>query len=105
MHRDQLARAEVQVHLVDEGGLRRVAEGGVDDDEQAVAVVVDLRALAELLRVVDDEERQAEQPAERVDRLAGGGLEVEPEELAALVEGGDLGGIEAVQNEHPAPRP
>ena len=104
VHGHELARAEMQVGL-DERRLRRVAEGGEEDDQQAVAVVVHLRALVELLGVLDDEQRQPEQLAERVDLVLGRSLEVEPEELAALVKGGDLGGIEAVQNEHPAPRP
>src|SRR3954454_3661638 len=102
---DHATGAEVHVDL-DELGRARAGgiRGAVEDDQQAVVVVVDLRPLAELARVLDRERRQVEQPPELDDLLVRRRLEVEPEELAALAQRADLVGVEAVQDMHPAPR-
>src|SRR6185436_10675009 len=52
----------------------------------SVALVVDLRPLAELLAVLHRERREAEDLPELRELLVAGGLEIEPEELAAGVE-------------------
>ena len=75
----------------------------VEDDEHARAVVVELRALVELLGVLDGEVGDLQQRAERVEIGVAGRVEVQPEELPALVERADLVEVDVVENLHPAP--
>ncbi len=75
----------------------------VEDDEHARAVVVELRALAELLGVLDGEVGDLQQRAERVEIGVAGRVEVQPEELLALVERADRVEVDVVENLHPAP--
>ena len=60
-----------------------VGDGAVDDEEDEVVVVVDLRALAEVLGVLDRERVELEDVAEDLEVVAVGLVEVEPEELPA----------------------
>ena len=60
-----------------------VGSGTVDDDEDEVVVVVDLRALAEVLGVLDRERVELEDVAEDREVARVGAIEVEPEELPA----------------------
>ena len=81
-HGDEEALRVEEVHLdeaVDVGRRR----GAVDDEEDEVAVVLELRALAELLRVLERERMETEDVAEKREVVRPGVLEVEPEELAA----------------------
>ena len=57
-----------------------VGDGAVDDEEDVVAVVVDLRALAEVLGVLDRERVELEDVAEDLEVLRVGLVEIEPEE-------------------------
>ena len=75
----------------------------VEDDEHALAVVVELGALAELLAVLDGEVGDAEQLAERVEIGVARVVQVQPEELLALVERADRVEVDGVENLHPAP--
>jgi hypothetical protein len=59
-----------------------VLHGAVDDDEDEVVVVVDLRALAEVLRVLDRERMEAELLSEELEVARAGAVQVEPEELS-----------------------
>ena len=62
------------------------AAGRVVDDEDVVAVLVELRPLAELDRVLERDGVQAEDLADHLQVLGAGLGEVEPEELVALVQ-------------------
>ena len=64
---------------VDVGRRRRP----VDDEEDEVVVLLELRALAELLRVLERERVEVENVAQHREVVRLGALEVEPEELAA----------------------
>jgi len=77
--------------------------GAVEDDEHARAEVVELRALAELLGVGDRQRRDAQELADRVELVVARRVQVEPEVLAALVQGANLGGGDAVEDLNPAP--
>ena len=74
----------------------------VVDDEHVIAVVVDLRALAELARVLQGQFVEAEDVAELIDGLDGGVVEVEPEELVAGAQLGDGPGVQGGQRAHVA---
>jgi hypothetical protein len=102
--RDDPALRKVDVDLV-RFVVLPVVLGAVEDDEQAVAVVVDLRALRELLAVLDGQGRQAQDPAELRELVVARRVEVESEELAGRVEPADLLRVEVVEDVHPAPRP
>ena len=71
-----------------------VGVGAVDDEEDVVAVLVELRALAEVLRVLERERVEAEDVAQDREVLRAGLLEVEPEERAGGVQLLDLGPVE-----------
>ena len=60
-----------------------VGGGAVDDDEDEVVVVVDLRPLAEVLRVLDRQRVEPEDVAEDLEVARLRLVEVEPEEAAA----------------------
>ena len=60
-----------------------VRDGAVDDEEDEVVVVVDLRPLAELLGVLDRERVELEDVAQDLEVAGLRFVEVEPEELAA----------------------
>jgi hypothetical protein len=83
------------VHLDEAVLVRLLGDGAVEDDEDVVVVVVDLRALAELLRVLDRERMEPEDVAQdpvvaRV-RL----VDVEPEEGVAGEQTLDVLAVEA----------
>ena len=83
---------------------RRVAVGPVEHDERALAVVVDLGALAELLGVLDAPGAGISMSSrERVEVGVARVVEVEPEELLALVQGADGVGVDPVEQLHLAP--
>src|SRR5256885_9724855 len=65
-----------------------------------VAVVVELRALVELLDVLDGEGMPAEHVGERVDLVVAGRVQVQPEELLATQQLADLGGVDALERPH-----
>jgi hypothetical protein len=58
-----------------------VLHGAVDDDEDEVVVLVQLRALVEVLRILDGERMEAEGVAENLEVGVVRGVQVEPEEL------------------------
>ena len=68
-----------------------VGRGTVDDDEDEVVVVVDLRPLAELLGVLDGQRVELEDVAEDLEVLVVRLVEVEPEELVVCEQ--PLGGL------------
>jgi hypothetical protein len=70
------------VHLDEAIGVGR-RRGPVDDEEDIVVVLLELRALAELLRVLEGERVEAEDLAEKREVVRPDVLQVEPEELAA----------------------
>ena len=98
--RHDVLAAEVEVDL---DGLV-VAVGAVEDEQHLAAVVVELRALAELLGVLEGQRRQLEDGAEQVQLGLRGSQEVEPEELAALPERAHAVDVDVVEDLHPAPR-
>ncbi len=67
-----------------------VVGGAVDDDEDVVVVLVELRPLAEVLRVLDRERVKPEHVAEERHVSFLGAVEVEPEEGALTEEPVDL---------------
>ena len=77
MDGDEEALAVEAVHL-DQPVL--VGDGAVDHEEDEVVVLVDLRALAEVLGVLDGERVELEDVAEDLEVVAVGPVEVEPEE-------------------------
>jgi hypothetical protein len=83
MHRDEEAVGVEAVHL-DEAVV--VGRGAVDDEEDEVAVLVELGPLVELLRVFDGQRVEAEGFAQDVEVLGLRPFEVEPEEAAACKE-------------------
>jgi hypothetical protein len=60
-----------------------VRDGAVDDQEDVVVVVVELRALPEVLRVLDRERMELEHVAQDREVFLGRPVEVDPEERAA----------------------
>ena len=72
----------------------------VEDEEHVVAVVVELRPLAELDRVLERDGVQAEDLADRLQVLGGRLGQVEPEELVALVQLGQPLAIDGFQHLH-----
>jgi hypothetical protein len=66
----------------------------VEDEEVEVLVGLDLRPLAEVLRVLHGERVEAEHVAEDFEILLGGTVEVEPEEVAGLEPRLDLGPLD-----------
>ena len=91
MHRDEVPLGVEAVHL-DEPVL--VGRSTVDDDEGEVVVVVDLRPLAEMLRILDREGVEREHVAQDVEVLRSGLREVEPEELLPRQKPLDLAAVE-----------
>ena len=73
---------------------------GVEDEQHVLAVGVELRALAELDRVLDRDRVQAEHLAHRLDVLGRRVGEVEPEELVALAQLGELVVVDGLENLH-----
>jgi hypothetical protein len=63
-----------------------VGRGSVDDDEDEVVVVVELRPLVELLRILDREWVEFEDVAQDLEVVLARPIEVEPEEAAAREE-------------------
>ena len=60
-----------------------VGDGAVDDEEDEVVVVVDLRALVEMLRVFDRQGVEPEDVPQDLEVVRPGPVEIEPEEAAA----------------------
>jgi len=60
-----------------------VGDGAVDDEEDEVLVVVELRPLPEVLRVLDRERMEPEHVAQDPEALLLRPVEVDPEEAAA----------------------
>ena len=58
--------------------------GAVEDEEDVVVVVVELRALAEVLGVLERERVKAEQLLQLIELVAVGRGQVEPEEVVAV---------------------
>ena len=103
VHGDDAPLGQVEVDLDGVVALGAL-QGAVEDDQQAVAVVVDLRALAELLAVLDGQGREIEEVAQLGELVVRRRVEVEPEELAAVAERANPVGVEVVEDVHPAPR-
>src|SRR6185503_3205218 len=92
-YRDEVALRVEDVHLdepVDVGRRRRP----VDDEEDEVIVLLELRALAELLRVLERERMEVENVPQHREVFRLGALEVEPEELAAREPRFDRGSVD-----------
>src|SRR4029079_1425458 len=81
-HRDEIALRVEDVHLDEAIDVRR-RRGPVDDAEDIVVVLLELRALAELRRVLEGERVEAEDVTEKREVVRPGVFQVEPEELAA----------------------
>ena len=56
--------------------------GAVDDEEDIVAVLVQLRSLAEVLRILDRERMELEHITQHLEVVRLGLMEVEPEKAA-----------------------
>src|SRR4051812_2957505 len=104
MHGHDAPLREVQVGL-DRIVLVGLPQRAVEDDQQPVAVVVDLRALAELLAVLDRQRREPEEVPQLGELVVRRRVEVEPERLAAVAGGTNPGGGGEGGDVHPAPRP
>jgi hypothetical protein len=72
----------------------------VEDEQHVVAVLVELRALAEVQRVLDRQLVPAEDPPGVLDGLRPRGEEVEPEVLAGLPQLGDACFVDAIEDLH-----
>ena len=81
-HRDEVALRVEDVHL-DEAVRVGRGRGPVDDEEDEVVVLLQLRPLAELLGVLERERVEAEDVAQELEVVRLGVLEVEPEEISA----------------------
>ena len=77
VHGDEEALGVEAMHL-DEAVL--VRDRAVDDDEDEVVVLVDLRALAELLRVLDGQRMELEDVAQDLEVVLARLVDIEPEE-------------------------
>src|SRR5215210_1717352 len=102
-HRDDERARDVDVDLDGlEQPLARAAPAPhrVEDEQDAVAVGVELGPLAELARVLERDRVQPEEVAERGEVLVAGVGEVEPEELVALAQRGEAVGIDALEHLH-----
>src|SRR3954463_9032602 len=86
-------------------GLVPAAPHGVEDEQQVVAVGVELRALVELDGVLQCHRVQAEDVAERQDLLRRGVREVQPEELVALPQLGEAGAVDGLEHLHVSREP
>ena len=76
---DEIVRRVEAVHL-DQAVL--VARGAVDDEEDVVAVFVELGPLAEVLGVLDRERMELEDISQDLEVVGLGLMKVEPEEAA-----------------------
>jgi hypothetical protein len=66
----------------------------VDDDEREVVIDVDLRALVELLGILDGERMELENLAQDVEVFLGWPAEIEPEEAVAIKKAFDRCAVE-----------
>lgn len=86
-----VAAVDVDVDLERLGVLRFAGRAhAVEDEQDVVVVVVELRALIPLARVLDRERVPPKLVRDRLQRGLVGGVEVEPEELVSGPELGDL---------------
>src|SRR5690348_214631 len=86
MDRDQETLAVEAMHLDQPVAVGRSA---VDDQEDEAVVVLDLRALLEMLRVLDREWMKPEGVAQDLEVVRPRPIEVEPEEVAVCEQVGD----------------
>jgi len=99
---DDEAAADEYVHL-DRLDMLVAPARSVEDDERVLAIVVELRPLAEPARVLQRERMQPEQLPELGDLRVGGALQLEPEVLVALEQRLDLAAIDRGQDPHGCP--
>jgi hypothetical protein len=89
---------------VDLDGLEQALAGAapaadrVEDEQDVVPIGVELGALAELDRVLDRDGVEPERLAERLDLVLAGVGEIEPEELVALAQAGELLAVDGLED-------